>query len=52
MTDGTIIECQFLPLPNPRIQLHLITYLSKEFKIKGLLVEPIVVEDYDGFFIF
>lgn len=47
--DGTIIEKQRFPSPNPKINLYLITYLSKGLKIKGYLAEPKEDGMYDGF---
>src|SRR5690606_24427824 len=49
MMDGTIIEKQRFPSPNPTIELFLITYWSKGLRIKGFLAEPKDVGNYDGF---
>jgi dipeptidyl aminopeptidase/acylaminoacyl peptidase len=49
MEDGTIIEKQRFPSPNPRIELYIVTYWCQGLKIKGLLAEPKEEGQYDGF---
>ncbi|MCH1625413.1 alpha/beta hydrolase family protein [Ferdinandcohnia quinoae] len=49
MKDGTIINKQSFPSPNPTINLFLITYISKGLKVKGFLAEPKAYGSYDGF---
>ncbi|MFC7373287.1 alpha/beta hydrolase family protein [Fictibacillus iocasae] len=40
MKNGTIIEKQRFPSPNPRIRLYRVTYMSSGLKVKGLLALP------------
>jgi dipeptidyl aminopeptidase/acylaminoacyl peptidase len=40
MKDGTIIDMQRFPSPNPHINLYKVTYCSSGFKVKGLLAAP------------
>lgn len=47
--DGTIIDQQRFPSPNPNIELFIITYLCQGLKIKGLLAVPKEEGKYDGF---
>ncbi|MBM7660452.1 dipeptidyl aminopeptidase/acylaminoacyl peptidase [Bacillus mesophilus] len=47
--DGTIIEKQRFPSPNPNIELFIITYWCQGLKIKGLLASPKEDGLYDGF---
>ncbi|USK33002.1 prolyl oligopeptidase family serine peptidase [Bacillus sp. F19] len=49
MENGSIIERQLLPSPNPKIRLQLVTYFSEGLKVKGLLAEPAEEGKYDGF---
>ncbi|MCM3002883.1 alpha/beta hydrolase family protein [Priestia koreensis] len=49
MRNGTIIEKQRYPSPNPRIDLYLVTYMSEGLRVKGLLAEPKEEGTYDGF---
>lgn len=49
MEDGIILEKQRFPSPNPRIELHIVTYVCQGLKIKGLLAEPKADGKYDGF---
>lgn len=44
-----MINKQRFPSPNPNIELSIVTYLSGELKIKGLLAEPKGEDIYDGF---
>jgi dipeptidyl aminopeptidase/acylaminoacyl peptidase len=47
--DGKVIEKQRFPSPNPRIELHIVTYWCQGLKIKGLLAEPKEEGTYEGF---
>ncbi|MBS4216730.1 S9 family peptidase [Bacillus sp. FJAT-49711] len=47
--NGTIIDKQHFPSPNPHVRLVLITYISEGLKVKGLLAEPIEKGIYEGF---
>ncbi len=47
--NGQIIETHRFPSPNPKVELTVITYFSNGLKVKGMLAEPIMQEDYDGF---
>lgn len=49
MVDGSIIESQRFPSPNPRIELFLITYYCKGLRVKGYLAYPKEEGCYDGF---
>lgn len=49
MKNGSIIDRQLLPSPNPHIRLELVTYYSDGLKVKGLLGEPEAAGTYDGF---
>ncbi|MBY0122845.1 S9 family peptidase [Bacillus sp. S/N-304-OC-R1] len=44
-----IVSKQRFPSPNPNIELSIVTYLSGELKVKGLLAEPKDAAIYDGF---
>ncbi|MEH7389041.1 prolyl oligopeptidase family serine peptidase [Bacillus sp. JJ1503] len=44
-----MISKQRFPSPNPNIELSIVTYLSGDLKIKGLLAEPKDEAIYDGF---
>jgi dipeptidyl aminopeptidase/acylaminoacyl peptidase len=47
--DGTIVEKQRFPSPNPHIDVYLVTYMCQGLKIKGFLAEPKAFGMYDGF---
>lgn len=47
--DGQLIEYYRFPSPNPNVFLYMVTYLSNGLKVKGLLAEPKVGGEYDGF---
>ncbi|OCA91455.1 peptidase [Bacillus sp. FJAT-27225] len=47
--DGKIISKEKFPSPNPDIGLWLITYMSGDLKVKGLLAKPLAGEVTDGF---
>ncbi|MBS4200093.1 S9 family peptidase [Bacillus sp. FJAT-49732] len=47
--NGTIIDKQHFPSPNPLVRLFLVTYISQGLKVKGLLAEPIQEGKYEGF---
>lgn len=47
--NGQIIETHRFPSPNPKVKLTVITYYSNGLKVKGMLAEPIIQQDYDGF---
>ncbi|MFD1739251.1 alpha/beta hydrolase family protein [Bacillus salitolerans] len=49
MEEGIILSKQRFPSPNPRIDLHIITYLCQGLKVKGLLAEPKEGKGFDGF---
>ncbi len=44
-----IINQQRFPSPNPNIELSIVTYLSGNLKVKGLLAVPKDDQQYDGF---
>jgi dipeptidyl aminopeptidase/acylaminoacyl peptidase len=44
-----IIDCERFPSPNPHVYLYNVTYISDGLKVKGLLAEPKVEGEYDGF---
>lgn len=46
--SGTIEQRKLIPSPNPRIRLEEITYWSNGVKVKGLLAEPKVENQYEG----
>lgn len=47
--NGKIIEVYRFPSPNPNVDLREITYFSDGLRVKGLLAEPKVKGNYDGF---
>ncbi|MGP1908994.1 alpha/beta hydrolase family protein [Metabacillus sp. JX24] len=49
MENGSIIERQVMPSPNPAVRLEIVTYLSEGLKVKGLLAEPVQEGVFDGF---
>jgi dipeptidyl aminopeptidase/acylaminoacyl peptidase len=44
-----IIEVNRFPSPNPNVELREITYFSDGLRVKGLLAEPKIKGNYDGF---
>jgi dipeptidyl aminopeptidase/acylaminoacyl peptidase len=49
INSKSIVDLQRFPSPNPKVELSVITYLSDGLKVKGLLAEPKMKGDYDGF---
>jgi dipeptidyl aminopeptidase/acylaminoacyl peptidase len=47
--NGKIIEVYRFPSPNPNVELREIIYLSDGLRVKGLLAEPKIKGNYDGF---
>src|SRR3954451_16410366 len=47
--NGVIIEVHRFPSPNPNVELRVITYLSNGLRVKGMLAEPKIKGNYDGF---
>lgn len=47
--NGEIIEAHRFPSPNSKVELSLITYLSNGLRVKGMLAEPKIKGNYDGF---
>lgn len=47
--NGEILSKVKYPSPNPNIRLWIVTYLSNNLKVKGLLAEPTASGSYDGF---
>ncbi|SDM29051.1 S9 family peptidase [Bacillus sp. OK048] len=47
--NGKIIEVHRFPSPNPHVELREITYLSNGLRVKGMLAEPKIKGNYDGF---
>ncbi|MEH7115261.1 prolyl oligopeptidase family serine peptidase [Neobacillus niacini] len=47
--NGKMIEVHRFPSPNPNVELKEITYLSNGLKVKGMLAEPKIKGNYDGF---
>lgn len=47
--NGEILNKLKYPSPSPTIRLWIVTYLSNNLKVKGLLAEPIAPGSYDGF---
>ena len=44
-----LINQQRFPSPNPNIELSIVTYMSGNLKVKGLLAEPKDAKAHDGF---
>jgi dipeptidyl aminopeptidase/acylaminoacyl peptidase len=49
MKNGTIMKKTLFPSPNPHVEMYEITYLSSGLRVKGLLAEPVLKGEYDGF---
>lgn len=47
--DGTILQINRFPSPNPTVELKIITYYSDGLKVKGLLARPKEGGTCDGF---
>ncbi|MBS4195105.1 alpha/beta hydrolase family protein [Lederbergia citri] len=47
--NGTLIDKQHFPSPNPLVRLFLVSYMSQGLRVKGLLAEPIENGIYEGF---
>ncbi|MDM5330636.1 prolyl oligopeptidase family serine peptidase [Neobacillus sp. CF12] len=47
--DGIILEVHRFPSPNPNVELSEITYFSNGLRVKGLLAQPSIKRNYDGF---
>lgn len=47
--NGKIIEIYRFPSPNPNVELREITYFSNGLRVKGMLAEPKIKGNYDGF---
>ena len=47
--NGRIIEIHRFPSPNPNVELRIITYFSNGLRVKGMLAEPKLKGNYDGF---
>ncbi|PFA64021.1 alpha/beta hydrolase [Bacillus sp. AFS015802] len=49
MKNGTIVKKTLFPSPNPHVELYEVTYISSGLRVKGLLAEPALKGEYDGF---
>ncbi|WP_040207548.1 alpha/beta hydrolase family protein [Neobacillus jeddahensis] len=49
IANGSILEMNRFPSPNPNVELKVITYLSNGLKVKGMLAEPLNKDTMDGF---
>lgn len=47
--NGTIIEINRFPSPNPKVELKVITYMVNGLRVKGMLAEPKSEGLFDGF---
>ncbi|WP_113927204.1 prolyl oligopeptidase family serine peptidase [Bacillus sp. P14.5] len=49
MNNGTILEKQIFPSPNPKVELYSVTYLADGLRVKGMMAEPKDDQQYPGF---
>lgn len=49
MKNGTILEKELYPSPNPSVELYSVTYYADGLRVKGMMAEPKDGKPYPGF---